>query len=151
MTHTPLILLLPTIIEFVQIRQTRHRSADSVLRFWTLLDSSQTSPTWETHIKPSSLRGSRLPICQKRSCKHERAASAMHRAWRWSPSTPNSLCVNRKHETCSLSGKTGFRADCCRESVESSTALWCVVTVTPFKRPRFPPFFVVGQHSRPMT
>lgn len=35
----------------------------------------------------------------------------------WSLSTQNSLCVNHKHKTCTLSGKTGFQAHCyCKSS-----------------------------------
>lgn len=56
-------------------------------------------------------------ICQKCSNKHQRAASAMHWLWCCSLSTPNSLCVNHKHKTCTLSGKTGFQAHCyCKSS-----------------------------------
>lgn len=41
--------------------------------------------------------------------------------WYWSLSTPNSLCVNHKHGTCTLSGETGFQAHCCCKSSSVNT------------------------------
>lgn len=71
--------------------------------------------------QPRKQRGDAY-LPDKCSNKHQRTASAMCWLWYWSLSTPNSLCVNYKHKTCTLSGETGFQAHCCLESCSVNTA-----------------------------
>lgn len=67
----------------------------------------------------------------KCSNKHQHTASAMCWLWYWSLSTPNSLCVNYKHKTCTLSG--GNRLTAAAKAPLLSCAQSAIVTHAVFR------------------
>lgn len=74
---------------------------------WYYFRNTEIPRTWKSawlvRQQPRKQKGDAY-LPDKCSNKHQRTASAMCWLWYWSLSTPNSLCVNYKHKTCTLSG-----------------------------------------------